>query len=76
MQLVADFPDLFGANLDPPGPTEHDYGGVGRMQPGDDLAEVVEISWGVDQVDLGVEPFGIAEGRFRQGSSLSGWCRL
>src|SRR5918999_4589093 len=61
MQLIADFPDLFGAHLHPTRSAEDDDGGIGRVQAGDDLAEVVEVSRGVDEVDLGVEPFGVAE---------------
>ena len=61
MQLVAEFPDLFGAHLDPSRPAQHDDGGIGRVQAADDFAEVVEISRGIDEVELGVEPFGVAE---------------
>jgi hypothetical protein len=62
VELVADLPDLLGADLDAAGAAEHDHGGVGRMEGGDDLAEVVEVARGVDKVDLGIEPLGVAEG--------------
>ena len=63
VQLVADLPGLFGAHLDPPGTAQYDDGGVGGVQAGDDFAEVVEISRGVDEVDLGIEPLGVAQAR-------------
>ena len=62
MQLVEDLPDLFGAHLHPAGAAHHDHGGVGGVQAGDDFAEVVEVARGVDEVELGVHPLGVAEG--------------
>ncbi len=61
MQLIEDFPDLFGPNLDPAGAAHHDHGGVGGVQAGDDFAEVVEVARGIDEVELGVHPLGVAE---------------
>ena len=61
VQLIAELPDLLGAHLDPAGAAQHHDRGVGRVQAGHDLAEVVEVAGGVDQVDLGVEPLGVAE---------------
>jgi hypothetical protein len=61
VQLIADFPDLFGAHLHPTRPAEDDDGGIGSVQAGDDFAEVVEVTRGVDEIDLGVEPLGVAE---------------
>ena len=61
VELVADFPDLLGADLDAAGAAQHDHGGVGGVQAGHDLAEVVEVARGVDEVDLGVHPLGVAE---------------
>src|SRR6188472_819067 len=63
MQLVADFPNFLGAHLHPSRPAENDDGGIGGMQAGDDLAEVVEITRGVDEIDLGVQPLGVADGQ-------------
>ncbi len=63
VELVADLPGLLGADLDAAGTAQHDHGGVGRVQRGHDLAEIVEVAGGVDQVDLGVEPLGVAEGQ-------------
>ncbi len=61
VQLVADFPDFLGAHLHPARAAEDHDGGIGRVQAADHLAEVVEISGSVDEVDLGVEPLGVAE---------------
>src|SRR6188472_3169017 len=63
MQLVADFPNFLGAHLHPSRPAENDDGGIGGMQAGDDLAEVVEVTRGVDEIDLGVQPLGVADGQ-------------
>ena len=62
MPLVADFPDLFGPHLDAAGPAQHHDGRVGRVQTGDHFTEVVEVPRGIDEIDLGVEPLGVAEG--------------
>src|SRR4029078_3010742 len=63
MQLVADFTDFLGAPLHSSRPAENDDSGIGGMQAGDDLAEVVEITRGVDDIDLGVKPLAVADGQ-------------
>src|SRR3954470_11433686 len=61
MQLVADFPDFFGPHLYSTRPAQYDDGGIGRIEAADDFAEVVEVSWSVDEIDLGIQPLGVAE---------------
>ncbi len=61
VQPVADLPHLLGADFDPRGSRNHHHGGIGRIQPTHRLAEVVEVSGGVDHVDLGVHPLGVGQ---------------
>jgi hypothetical protein len=60
VQPVADFPCLFGADLHPTHPAQHDHRRIGGIQAGHGLSEEIQKAGSVDEIDLGIQPFGVA----------------
>ncbi len=61
MEPVAGFPDPLGPHLDPAHSREHHHGAVGDREAADHFAEEIEIPGGIQQVQLGVHPLGVAD---------------
>ena len=61
VQLVADLPDLLGPDLDAGRPAQDHHGRVGGVETAHGLAEVIEISGCIEEVQLGVHPLGVRE---------------
>lgn len=61
VQLVTHLPDLLGTHLNAAHTAQHDDSRIRGVQRRDRLTEEVEVAGGVEQVDLGVHPFGVGQ---------------